>query len=336
MTVLRKISRTVLSVSAVRNLFARLLRGNGVILMMHRFSDAELGIVGHDPPGVRRMLEFLRAERYDLVALDEMVRRLSGNGRPLDRTVAVTIDDGYLDQATIGASLFAEFDCPVTTFVTTGFLDGRLWFWWDKIRYVFRHTPRRDIRFEMASQEFTYTLVEAGDRQRAALDLVERAKSVSEEEKEAALQRLSAAAETEIPDRPPAEFAPMSWDQVRACERQGMAFGPHTVTHPILARTSADQCRREIVESWKRLRTEVETPVPVFCYPNGQQGDFGQREIAVLQGRGFAAGVTAMHGYNSAATFQGDPGNRYALRRFGYSDSLRWMIQVLCGAERLR
>jgi peptidoglycan/xylan/chitin deacetylase (PgdA/CDA1 family) len=330
------LAKSALSIAAVRNLFARLLRKNGVILMMHRFSDADREIIGHDPEGVRRVLAFLRADKYDLVALDEMVRRLRGDGRPLRRTVAVTIDDGYLDQATIGAPLFAEFDCPVTTFLTTGFVDGRLWFWWDKIRYAFRHTPRRDIRIEMASQEFTYTLLEAGDRQSAALDLVERAKRVSEEEKQAALQRLSAAAETEIPDRPPPECAPMSWDQVRACERRGMAFGPHTVTHPILARTSADQCRREIVESWTRLRTEVETPVPVFCYPNGQQGDFGQREIAVLRGQGFAAGVTAMHGYNSAATFQRDPGNRYALRRYGYSDSVRWMIQVLCGAERLQ
>ena len=62
---------------------------------------------------------------------------LSGDGPPLNRAVAFTIDDGYVEQATVAAPVFAEFDCPVTTFVTSGFLDRALWFWWDQIEYVF-------------------------------------------------------------------------------------------------------------------------------------------------------------------------------------------------------
>lgn len=40
--------------------------------------------------------------------------------------------------------MFAEFDCPFTTFLTTGFLDRTLWFWWDRIEYVFCHAVRRE------------------------------------------------------------------------------------------------------------------------------------------------------------------------------------------------
>ena len=32
--------------------------------------------------------------------------------------VVFTMDDGYFDQATVGGAIFAEFDCPVTTFVS--------------------------------------------------------------------------------------------------------------------------------------------------------------------------------------------------------------------------
>lgn len=330
------LANTALSFSAVRSLVTRLLRRGGVILRLHRLSDPAVGVVDRETEGIRRVLEFLRAERHELIALDEMISRLKGDGPPLDRTIAVTIDDGYYDQVAIGAPLFAAYDCPVTTFVATGFLDGELWFWWDKVKYVFRHTPRREIRLDVASQEIAYTLLEAGDRKSAAMDFTERAKRVPQEEKESALERLAAVAEIEIPQRPPQLFAPMTWDQVRACEKNGMTFGPHTVTHPILARASDEQCRREIEVSWERLQAEVDRPVPVFCYPNGQPEDFGPREIEILRETGFAAAVTTVPGYNLAATFQANLEDRFALRRFGNIDSLPNVIRFVSGADRVR
>src|SRR5262245_7266960 len=149
MTSAKTVLRDALTVPGVAAPFARLRRGRAVIFMLHRFRQAELGIEGHDPLEVRRGLEYLRRKRYELVSLTEVFERLAGQGRPLDRSVAFTIDDGYLDQATVAGPIFADFDCPVTTFVSTGFLDGRLWFWWDRIEHVFRQTSRRRIRVRL-------------------------------------------------------------------------------------------------------------------------------------------------------------------------------------------
>src|ERR1700678_1914810 len=94
------------------------------IFMLHRLPVPELGIHGHDLTPLLRILAYLRKERYDLISLGEMFRRLRA-GVPCKRAIAFSIDDGYFDHAHIGAPVFAEFDCPVTTFVTTGFLDGK-------------------------------------------------------------------------------------------------------------------------------------------------------------------------------------------------------------------
>lgn len=56
----------------------------------------------------------------------------------------------------------------------------------------------------------------------------------------------------------------MTWEQARGCEQMGMTFGPHTVTHPILSRTTDAQANDEITESWKRVREELNSPVSVF------------------------------------------------------------------------
>src|ERR1700687_2210294 len=127
--------RTAFTSPWVRKVFAPWRRGLAVVFMLHRFRDKERRVGGHAPDSVRSGLEYLRREHYELLPLDEIFRRLAGDGTGLARAIAFTMDDGYLDQAEIGASLFAEFDCPVTTFVSTGFLDRQVWLWWDRVEY---------------------------------------------------------------------------------------------------------------------------------------------------------------------------------------------------------
>src|SRR4030095_7304130 len=117
--------------------------------------------------------------------------------------VAFTLDDGYEDQATVGAPIFAEYDCPVTTFVTTGFLDRELWFWWDRIEYVCRHTKRPRVTVRLGSSPVSYRWEKAGERLRAQLDFIERCKEVPDAEKHAGMQALAADAEVELTQHAP-------------------------------------------------------------------------------------------------------------------------------------
>ncbi len=314
--------------------FYPLMRGRATILMLHRFRDPELGTVGHDPEALRQSLAHLRRHRYPLLSLQELFNRLADGGVPT-RAVAFTIDDGYLDHATVAAPIFAEFDCPVTTFLTTGFLDGLLWFWWDRVDYVFRHTDASEVTVQLGSERLVCATTGPAGR-RAQLDLIERCKEVPETEKLAAIGRLASAAGVEVPDRPPSQYAPMSWDQARASERNGMTFGPHTVTHPVLSRISDDQSARELTDSWKRLRAELQYPVPVFCYPNGRLGDFGEREIAVLRSLGIAGGVVGVPGYAETARFRSSPEAPFVVPRFAYSGDLPALLQCVGGVERAK
>ncbi len=321
---------------SIASLFEPLTRDRAVVFRLHRFRDPELDNRGHDPAGVRRVLEFLRGEGYELVSLPELFRRLSGDGPPLRRSVAFTIDDGYVDQASVGLPLFLEFDCPVTIFVTTGFLDGRIWFWWDKIKFTFAHASRSDVRVRLGGEDLRYSWSDTRERDRACADFVLRCKSVPEAQKCEAIERLAMATDVRLPQRAPARYAPMSWAQLRDFEKLGVTVGPHTVTHPVLARTTAERSRREIVDSWTRVKQELAEPIPVFAYPNGRWQDFGQREIDTLRGLGFTGALAAVPGYNSVPQAATQPGTRYSIRRFGNPDSLTHVIQYVSGLERLK
>jgi peptidoglycan/xylan/chitin deacetylase (PgdA/CDA1 family) len=326
---------SVLTAPGVNRLFAPLRRGRASVFMLHRFREPALGVAGHDPGLLRQALAYLRRHRYEMLALPELFRRLAGEGSPLRAAVAFTIDDGYFDHATVAAPVFADYDCPVTTFVTTGFLDRKLWMWWDRVEYVFHHCRRPELQVQLDEQTLSYRWQTSAERDLVQTDFIERCKLVADAEKHAAIERLTATAEVEIPPQPPPKYEPMSWDQVRACEAMGMTFGPHTVTHPVLTRTSDDQSRREMLESWDRLRAMASRPVPIFCYPNGQETDYGAREIAALRAAGFLGAVVGAYSYADAASFSVGDGP-FRVRRFGFPDDLAHVVQCVSGMERAK
>jgi len=311
-------------------------RDCATVFMLHRLRDAEQGVEGHDPALLRSALTYLSRNGYELVGLAELFERLGGKGPPARGAVAFTIDDGYFEQATVAAPLFAEFRCPVTTFVTTGFLDGTLWFWWDQIEHVFRSTAGGSLNVRLGDAVVAYRWESEQQRDAAQADFTARCKRVPEAAKRAAIEALARAARVAIPRLPPPRYRPMSWDQVRQCEQMGMTFGAHTVTHPVLSRIERDAVEREIAESWARLRAEARRPVPIFCYPNGGWDDFGAREIALLRRLGFRGALASAPGYARAVAFQRGEDGPFRVQRFGFPDGLAHMVQYVSGVERMK
>lgn len=315
---------------------APLLRGRATVLMMHRFRVPELELPGHDPGELRQTLEYLRRERHPLLSFEELLARLE-SGRPdASGAVAFTVDDGYFDQAREAPAVFAAYDCPATFFVASGFLDQTLWMWWDRIEYVLRRTPRHELCVVVGGRERAYRRNASGDFAECRRDLLARCKALDAGSRDAVIAALAAAGEVALPERAPDEYAPMSWDELRRCERQGMRFGPHSVTHPILSRIPDSSSRHEIAESWRRVRAEARQPASVFCYPNGLRDDFGGREIGILRALPLLGAVSSEPGYLTAAALRRDPEARYRVPRFAYPDRLLDLIQYASGIERAK
>ena len=304
--------------------------------MLHRFEVRDLAIAGHNPAGLRQALNALRKDGYQLVPLQSLLEGLVARRASARPMVAFTIDDGYFDHAAVAAPLFAEFDCPVTTFVTTGFLDGALWFWWDRIEYVFQATTHSRLSVPLENGHLLYEWHHPGERLSAQRQFTAWCKTLPESAKSSAIDRLAQVAEVELPASPPRRYAPMSWHDLRRCEGMTMTFGPHTVTHPVLSRTSHEQCRFELRESWERLRAEAAHPLSIFCYPNGQPGDFGTREIRILKELGFLGAVSGVAGYAHGAAILNATDGMFQLRRFAYAEGLPQLLGIVSGVERLK
>lgn len=90
----------------------------------------------------------------------------------------------------------------------------------------------------------------------------------------------------------------LSLDEV--AEMKGTVdFQSHTVFHPILPACSTARARWEIAESKTALERQLGRPIYALAYPNG---DYSDRDIALLRGAGYTCGLTSDPGFNDRRT----------------------------------
>lgn len=326
----------LLSSDRLMGLMRPVRQKGATIFFLHRFRDPVRGNDGHSPELLRQALAFLRRHDFTLAPLGDVLATLAAGDEPRPDTVVFTIDDGYADFAEVAAPIFAEFDCPVTVFLVTGFLDGQLWLWWDQIEYAIERSPRQSSSIRLEAVPFAATLRTPQDRREAIDHLTEALKHVDDARKHEIIAELARQLEVDLPAACPPLYAPMSWDQVRGAARHGVTYGPHTVSHPILSQCSDEAAQREIAQSTARLRQETDAIVPVFCYPNGTPWSFTAREEEAVRETGLLGAVTTHPRHVTRARYAADGRAPFAVPRFPFPRDLSRVAGIVGGAEHMR
>lgn len=313
---LAAMSHTVIARSLVRSIPNRL-----AVLMLHRFASAPNHARGHTPSELRTTLELLRESGVRLLSLDDAVREyLDGaNGYSSHApSVVFTVDDGYRDFMEVGLPVFEAFDCPVTCFVVPDVIDGKSWFWWDRLDFVLRRLPAEQLSLDVAGERFEVR--RSTHEYSWQRPLVNMLKGRSEEFRSAFMAELETRAEVLLPRVVPDEYRVMTWDAIRSCEKRGVQFGAHSLSHPVLSQVSPEALDNEIRGSVQRLHAELSNPSSVFCYPYGLACDFGSREVEALRAAGVTHAVTALPGVVRPAQESASAGPEHAWRipRFAF------------------
>ena len=256
-------------------------------------------------------------QRFDLVTLGDGFERLERGeeGRDL---LAVTFDDGYLNNVEIAWPILCAHGVPGTFFLTSGFLDGAaLWFEVALRALAEARTEVGQGRDASAYDElFGRGWVARGDHQ-----IVEQLKQLPGEEFDQVVARLMAMREDEGWQTAPSARA-MSWDDARSLAEQGAELGAHTVNHPILSMLTEARQRSEISDSKKRIESELGRPCEVFAYPNGSRRDFDDCTIDLARSAGFKAACTTIRGSNVRGQ---EP---MALRRIGVGPDPTYLLDA--------
>lgn len=89
----------------------------------------------------------------------------------------------------------------------------------------------------------------------------------------------------------------LTWEDVEEMGRLGFEIGSHTVTHADLGAVSAEQARREIMESKAILEDRLGTRVRWLAYPFGGARNFRAEWLPLVQQAGYEGCVSAHGGF---------------------------------------
>lgn len=281
--------------------FARTLlkvtRGAPTILMYHGV-DGDHGRDGltdcsgkHvDAALFRQQLEFLAASST-VVPLAKLVSAVRA-GESHRRLVAITFDDGFLNNASCAAPLLAEFGFTATIFLATGFIGTNRWMWTDRLESALHRTAKADFRPVLLGESLALSNVAA--RRHALQRLKANLKTLHWHEAETHVANLEH--ELEVDSIPPwGLYRFMAWDDVRRLRDAGFEIGAHTVNHAILSKVPAAEAELEILSSRDHIVRELGECSTTFCYPNGKRSDY-TAQVRDFCSRHFGATLSAIKG----------------------------------------
>jgi peptidoglycan/xylan/chitin deacetylase (PgdA/CDA1 family) len=251
--------------------------------MYHRIADDPVDHwqLAVSPARFEEQLDVLRRIRRPL-PLSDFVRDLIAGTLP-PTAVALTFDDGYVDNLVAGKPRLAAAGVPATVFLTTGFVDRHREFWWDELaRLILFGNGPQSFELKIRGESFYFNIgtdspaprdramdSEPLSLRRAAIVTIWKSiQRLDDDERELIMAELrSIFAEHNYcacSDRV------MTGEEVRALVTDGLVtIGAHTVTHPVLAGLEPAACRREISESKRACEALTGAPVLSFAYPYG-------------------------------------------------------------------
>ncbi len=217
------------------------------------------------------------ARRFRFATLEEVF--LSRN----PRLAAVTFDDGYRGIYRHAFPILADRRIPATIFLVTEHVGTSKLLWWDRLRVQARRAQEGGTHAARRLESILPSCENGGGR----IDenaLVAAFMAATNRERERILQVLD-----EVAGPLGAQGRVfLSPQEIREMAADGIQFGAHTRTHPLLTWLDDAALREEVAGSLADVRDLCGEEHAWFAYPDGV---FGDRELAAARDAGFRGAV---------------------------------------------
>jgi glycosyltransferase involved in cell wall biosynthesis/peptidoglycan/xylan/chitin deacetylase (PgdA/CDA1 family) len=242
-----------------------------------------------------RQMEWLLAQRYQFITLGEGVRRLA-NGDPLDRTVTLTFDDGFLNVVQLAYPVMRRLNLKGCLFVIADLVDKDQLLWTDKIDVICRWHQGSELEFRLPHGRLHFRL----DNDHAvneAIHTIKRSfRTLPDAQRRQVCKQLEELFAKVDDGFVPDDFRLARLDELRSLDPQVMEIGNHTMSHPQLKQVgNVSSLRWEIGEAKAKLESWMQRPITHFCYP---AGDYGAEVITEVKQAGHHSGLTVRYGVN--------------------------------------
>lgn len=284
-----------------------------IVLMYHRIADAEADVwnIAVSPRNLEEQLKFLKGTGR-VVPLTNIVNQVRKKWIRKN-SIAITFDDGYADNFSVGKPLLEKYDLPATFFIPSINIGKQKAFWWDELEHLILYTQElpasvsiviegNKIQFdlgeesklndEIISKHHAWKAYEEPPltlRCDLFLKIWEDLKPLPDEQQQNYLQTIRDWAGCNISERP--GYQCMTIEQLKQSgENKLLTIGAHSSTHAALAFHDKDYQEKELTNNKIFLEKVLAKKVEMIAYP---YGSFNADTIDTAMGAGYTAAFTS-------------------------------------------
>lgn len=299
-----------------------------VILAYHRVAtlDTDPQLLSVNPDNFAQQLEILK-KHYNVVSLEELHTSLQKKSLQ-HKTVALTFDDGYVDNFLYAKPLLEHYKIPATIFVTTGYIEKKQELWWDELEHLLlketlpqhlsitidNHVHKWNLKNDSLKREDVKQWnarmsPQIHNRFAFYKDLHRLLAPLHHEKQKKILQEIREWAG--LKNRVREDYRVVNKHEIKELAKSPyVTIGAHTTTHPILSKQTSETQVYEIKKSKQDLEKIIGSPVTCFSYPFGSMQDIGPLAPTIVRNTGYNIAVA---NYPETVTHKK---NIYTLPRF--------------------
>jgi len=217
------------------------------------------------------------SSQYTFISLSKAIQILKKEIPPIKNALVITLDDGYLNNITLGAALFKKFTITPTIFVATEHTSYNKPFWFDRLDYALQQITQPEFTVKLQNKPFTFNcqnralLKETYQQFRTKI----KREFTNDEVMRSYLDKLCHKIETTTGKRltdiisHDENACIANWQQLKEAQQyNNFEIGSHTVNHARLALTTKEIIEFELVKAKDTIEEKLNIPCLNFCYPD--------------------------------------------------------------------
>lgn len=249
--------------------------------------------ITHSARLFKEQMELL-ARKYSPVSMDNVLDFVQGGKALPPRSVAITFDDGFVDNYEVAKPILDFYGIPATFYVTVSSLESPHPPWYIRLRHAF-FTSHQKIW--LSNEEGTSCqLSDEQSRNSALIMACQQCAKLAGKALNKAIAEIEEMLQvaTYVPD----PSLMLTWEQVKRIHAGGHIIGSHTLTHPNMAYIQdADILLEEMASSKKQIEEYLGEPVIHFSYPSPMlEPHWSEHTIDACRKTGYKTATTCTSG----------------------------------------
>lgn len=249
---------------------------------------------------------------YNVVSTDELIFQLQKR-KIKNKSVAITFDDGLLNNYDLARPLLEKYQIPATFYITDSNIGKNNLFWWDELEEIIMHTEELPnefnlnllgslVKFDLGGEsKLTPELISKNQNFKAYFPNSKRGElyfrlweifsPLKALEQQKIMKQIKKWAGLEVVKT---DDVCMTWEQVKELSQSDLfTIGGHTHSHPSLYNHETEYQKEEIIGNKLLLESKLDNKVNSFAYPSGR---YDKNTLMVIKDSGFKGAFTIRRG----------------------------------------